>query len=516
MAQYRSQYRRRSQRGRRAADTGRRGGNRNDNKNMLYYCLGGLGLLVIAAVVILVVALGGGKINENTKFHEGVHIGSVDVSGMTMDEAEPYVAQVSLEALSGISFTYTVNEQTYTLNANDVGAYVDHFALMEQAMLFGRSGQGKVDRENRKLAEEQGYTFNVCPSITRETLLATLTRYGADYNTEPKDATIEVETSQDQEKLTVSGKIVYVEEVNGLMLDAEALADTIVAKLAEGVLTGQLEVSIEETPADLTLDELKENFQLIDTYDTSFKDSVSGRRFNIWKMSTVVNGTVLQPGEEWSINEHAGDRTKENGWADAAGIKGGAYVDEPGGGICQVSTTLYLALIKSEVEIVDRSHHSWPLTYAPVGLDATISTGAPDFVYKNNKDYPIAVLVNCDAADERVIEVQVYGPPLDYEVRYESKVITDEEPPSSPAMKFDPSMSPGATAWTKLRKNYIVAEIYKIKVNKETGEEIERVLERKETYGYRIGEISYGPSPTPGPSASVPQPSQPANTPTAE
>lgn len=94
----------------------------------------------------------------------------------------------------------------------------------------------------------------------------------------------------------------------------------------------------------------------------------------------------------------------------AAGISDGQYVDEPGGGICQVSSTLYIALIKSEVEIVTRSHHSWPLSYVPTGLDATISTGGPDFVYRNNYDTPIAVVVTVDGKDERSITVKVHGP----------------------------------------------------------------------------------------------------------
>ncbi|HBU13224.1 MAG TPA: vanomycin resistance protein VanB, partial [Clostridiales bacterium] len=100
---------------------------------------------------------------------------------------------------------------------------------------------------------------------------------------------------------------------------------------------------------------------------------------NIWKMSDIINGVKVEPGETWSINEEAGPRTYNLGWQGAPGISDGEYKEEAGGGICQVSSTLYNAVLRAELEIVERKHHSWPLDYIDGGLDATISTGAPDF-----------------------------------------------------------------------------------------------------------------------------------------
>ena len=118
----------------------------------------------------------------------------------------------------------------------------------------------------------------------------------------------------------------------------------------------------------------------------------------------------ILPGETWSINEEAGPRTYSRGWKGAPGISDGEYKEEAGGGICQVSSTLYGAVLRGEVEVVDRSHHSWPLDYVPGGLDATISTGAPDFVIKNNYDVPIYIIAKCDGEGAKTIQVQIYGP----------------------------------------------------------------------------------------------------------
>ena len=93
----------------------------------------------------------------------------------------------------------------------------------------------------------------------------------------------------------------------------------------------------------------------------------------------------------------------------APGISNGEYQEEAGGGICQVSSTLYGSILRAEVKVVDRTHHSWPLTYVDGGLDATISTGAPDFKIQNNYDIPIYIVATCDGS-ARTIEVSIYGP----------------------------------------------------------------------------------------------------------
>jgi len=127
-------------------------------------------------------------------------------------------------------------------------------------------------------------------------------------------------------------------------------------------------------------------------------------------MADIINGIKIEPGETWSINDEAGPRTYANGWKAAPGISEGVYKDEPGGGICQTNSTLYNAVIRAELEIVEKTPHSWPLDYVPGGLDATISTGAPDFVIKNNQDVPIYIIAECDGEDARTIRVSIYGP----------------------------------------------------------------------------------------------------------
>ncbi len=121
------------------------------------------------------------------------------------------------------------------------------------------------------------------------------------------------------------------------------------------------------------------------------------RNNNLRLACAALNGVVLQPGETLSYNETLGERTKERGYLPAPAYSGTDLVDTPGGGICQVSSTLYLSALYAELEIVDRVSHGYPASYIPIGLDATVSWGRPDLKIQNNRDYPIKIVAEeCD------------------------------------------------------------------------------------------------------------------------
>jgi hypothetical protein len=126
------------------------------------------------------------------------------------------------------------------------------------------------------------------------------------------------------------------------------------------------------------------------------------------KLSGIIDGVVIQPGEEWSINKEAGNRTVSGGWKEAAGIVNGGYVQQAGGGVCQISSTLYNAAIRSALEITDSTHHSIQSDYIPLGLDATISSGSPDLKIKNPYNTPVYIVSYVNPEDQNVT-VEIYG-----------------------------------------------------------------------------------------------------------
>ena len=121
------------------------------------------------------------------------------------------------------------------------------------------------------------------------------------------------------------------------------------------------------------------------------------RNTNLQLACQALNGVVLEPGETLSYNATLGQRTKEAGYQDAPAYSGTRLIDTLGGGICQVSSTLYLCSLYAELETVDRVSHGFPANYMPVGLDATVSWGAPDLKIKNSSDYPVKIIAEtCD------------------------------------------------------------------------------------------------------------------------
>lgn len=115
------------------------------------------------------------------------------------------------------------------------------------------------------------------------------------------------------------------------------------------------------------------------------------RNGNLRKACGILDGLVLQPGQELSYNEALGPRTKELGWLPAPAYSGTKLVDSPGGGICQVSSTLYLASVYSELTIVERRNHGYPVSYIPLGMDATVSWGFADLKIRNDSPMPVKI-----------------------------------------------------------------------------------------------------------------------------
>lgn len=485
----------------------RRTGGKNEKAYPVIACIALV--LIIAAVLFYILSGSSGEVNAEelaeAKFADGISIAGIDVSGKTISEAEPAVRAKAEELLNSVDIKYSVDGTEYPVTPYEMGAYVDHASVMTEAVLYGRGGSIAENNEQKKKAEEEGIDFPLKISTDRSTAAESLKRHGALYNTEPKNASVRVAVQQNSDKLTCSGELVFEEDEQGLTVNAEKLAEAVCAAAESDTHTAVINASLEITDADITLESLKANCVLMGEFSTTFKTSAYGRRFNIWKMSTVVNGVTLNPGEQWSINEAAGDRTTQNGWADAAGIKNGGYVEEPGGGICQVSTTLYGAVLRSELTVVERKHHSWPSDYVPVGLDATISTGAPDFVFANPYEYPIVVIANTDASDARTVRVSIYGPPMDYKLDFTSEIAKETQPEPA-STTFDPSLSPGASVQVKPTKIGKVANVYKHYYDKESGKEIrDPELVYTDTYSAFSGLVAYGPTldpnaqPTPSP-----------------
>lgn len=145
---------------------------------------------------------------------------------------------------------------------------------------------------------------------------------------------------------------------------------------------------------------------------TYFTWSTSNRINNIQLASSAIDGLILMPGEVFSYNETVGQRTAEAGYLAAGAYNDGQVVQEIGGGICQVSSTLYCAAMLSQLETVERTSHYFPVDYLTWGLDATVSWPGPDFKFKNSREYPVKIVAYCDT-EEKSITFEIWGTDVD-------------------------------------------------------------------------------------------------------
>ena len=189
--------------------------------------------------------------------------------------------------------------------------------------------------------------------------------------------------------------------------------------------TVKAEVSYED--AQIVSEDLSGITDVLGSYSTYYGDGDEGRTMNVESGAQHVGGTLVQPGEEVSVNALMEPYTEENGYAMAASFENGEVVDSMGGGICQVSTTLYNALLLSEVEITERYAHSMLVSYVEPSMDAAIADDVKDLKFRNNKEDPIYIE---SVLSDGNVGFNIYGKetrPENRSIEFESETIETTE-----------------------------------------------------------------------------------------
>lgn len=430
---------------------------------------------LICVIIIVSIANSGGAdavadmdklMQTGKRFKAGVKLIGVDVSGMTPEEATGLVKNAAEKKLKTVAVTISSGENSWTLDSDAMGMGYDIADALADGLNFGRgeddntvvitgAGEGEFDAK---------YTWD------RGKIISALAAMGQSINTEATAAYAEPVTDWSQEE-----RFIYHAGEEGVTLNEEATADAIEKALEQGEFVCTVEATVNAVLPGGNIDDLKAATSFIASYTTKFSarrdDEVKqNRKFNIQKAADIINGNTVQPGEEWSFNTVVGPRTYELGWKGANGISGGKeYTIQAGGGICQVSTTLYNALLCANMEIVDRRAHTIPSDYVPVGLDATVDTRGIDFVWKNNTDMPayiFAKVENVEGSSSRhTITVYVYGKPLPEGVTYQSRneIIEERSRQDEAIYTNDASIPTGYQLERVQGHKYYVAEAYQDK-----------------------------------------------------
>lgn len=314
------------------------------------------------------------------------------------DELNKIVEDISVKMPDVmVESSYYIEENELIISAGKSGIQVKKEEL-----------KNKIVKEIEKQVKGQNVGTIEIPTEEKEPQKIDIEKIRQEIYKEPQDAYYEKEPFKLYKEIDGVDLDISIEEANKI-LEEEKEEYSIPLKITK--------------PKIATTDLKYENFfpELISKYTTRYDESNLNRSNNIKLSSEKINGTILMPGETFSYNKVVGARTIKAGYKESAVYMGGKVVDGIGGGICQVSSTLYNAALEANLEIVSRKNHYFITSYVSASRDATVSYGAIDFKFKNSRNYPIKI--ECKS-NNGICGVSIHGikEETEYEVVIEDKI----------------------------------------------------------------------------------------------
>lgn len=401
---------------------------------------------------------------------DGVYVDDINLSGKTYDEAVELIND-RVKEMAGAHITLnSIGGNSVNVTAEQLGMKWDDTNMVADALYLGRSGNIVERYKQRKDLEHEKVVFPLNLEFDRNTVTSIVTEQGDKYNVEAKNATLSKE----------NGTFVIEEGTTGEKIDVNASVSRIMSNLDNfkgSDMTIDM-VVIEDVP-NASREDLEKIKDVIGSFKTSFSSSGADRSGNVRNGTRLVNGTVLLPGDSFSMYDTVSPFTEENGYFLAGSYLNGMVVESLGGGICQVSSTLYNAVLRAELQVDERHNHSMIVSYVDLSCDAAISGTSKDFKFTNNSDYPI--YIEGYTTDDKQIVFNIFGVetrPENRKVKYESEQIS-ETIPEGDKIIADPSAPIGSISTQSAHTGY-VGKLWKVVTV--DGKETERTEVNKSTY----------------------------------
>jgi vancomycin resistance protein YoaR len=319
---------------------------------------------------------------ETRRILPNVQVAGVEVGGLTGTEAVEALSTKVADELSR-EITIQAPDREFVVTLRDLGGQADLEGAVERALKVGR--RETVASALREAADSilGSHQVDLPVELDPARTQAVVEALAAEIRCDPEDASAEV----------VDGELVVEPHRVGIAPDVDATVDALMDAARTGLSAIDFPVS-ETQPEVLTahLDDL----ELISTFTTHFSTGQVNRATNIRVGASLIDGTVVPPGAVFSVNQTTGRRTPEKGFQVAPVFSGQEVIFGVGGGVCQISTTIYNAVLEAGLKVVERHQHSMPVHYVPWGRDATISYGAADFRFQNDSGGPLIVRTTVD------------------------------------------------------------------------------------------------------------------------
>lgn len=437
-------------------------------------------------------------LNQDTILY-GVHVDGVHIGNMTRAQAQQALAQNAASSNEQFALNITIDGSTWRITQDQLPLARNIDAVLDQACALGRSGS--LDTLSSSLtpfearyqqfttAGQQGIYLSTQITYDKSTVRQLADTLAARVYVQPTDAYI-----YDFDFSTRSFQ--YMPEQVGRSIASEDIYNAIVAHMDAHDYSA-ITLSTTQTAPAITAAQLSQSFGLISTYSTTTGDLRGyNRTKNIEIACDAVTGVVAS-GETFSFNSTTGRRTVDKGYLPAGAIASGTSVEEVGGGVCQVSSTLFNAAAMANMEIIYSSPHAWPSTYVAVGRDATVDwqsyqslEQSLDLKFKNTSDYPIYIVAYVtDLNGNKTTSynkdckctVEIYGVSFQegITVDLETELISTTPAPDA-EMRLNTELAYGTEKTIRQKHDGCVYKTYRVYY--QNGVEIRRDLLRTSTY----------------------------------
>ena len=349
-----------------------------------------LAIAILSSILILTLGFGYIKVNNN-KIAKNTYIKDVNIGNLRKEQAKNKIQKEF--KIDIITFMY--DDKKWNINPRDIKLNYDIDKTVDDAYNINRNKNifSNIINTLKSIVGNKQY-INIYVDYDKEKVISELDKISKEVNVDMENAKLNI----------VGNNIEVTKEKSGLVIDINNTLTSLKKSLQEGIFEESLVVT--KIEPDVKKENLQDVNTLIGSYTTILRDISLGRIENIKIATERTSGVLLMPGEEFSYNKHTGLRTVENGYKNATVIVSGEAVQGVGGGVCQVSTTLYNAVLYAGLDIVKVTNHSIPSSYVGKGRDAVVSDSGLDFVFKNNYNHPIYIK---NYYNNGTITCQVYG-----------------------------------------------------------------------------------------------------------
>lgn len=421
-------------------------------------------LLILLIIVSSIVFLSGDKISPN------ISIGGMDVGRLTQEQALSELKDTFGKNIKDAYIPLVYEDKAWELKYENINFEYDFEIAVSEAYYIGRVGnifKRYLDALSTRLEKRD---IPIKFTYDSEAILKNLDVIAKEINRDAVDASI---------RLQAKGFVITAEK-QGVRLNNNKAAE-IINKRVKNYDISIVELPVEIIEAEIKKSDLENITEKLGEYSTKFNAANVGRSYNIKLATKSVTDVLVRPGQVFSLNKTIGPRLAKYGYKTAKVIINNEYVDGIGGGICQVSTTLYNAALLSNMKIVERKNHSMPSAYVGLGRDATISGDYIDLKFENNSKYPIYIYGEVKGDQ---VKFSIYGK-KDIPTR-SVKIRTEVVRKIQPRIKIieDKTLSVGTEIVEKKPKAGYVVKSYRIVM--ENGKEV--FVEPLYTDTYRVSD----------------------------